>query len=350
MSEFLFREKFDDDSLLFSLAFHPTKPYYAKGFSDGRVTTTKYTLNEDDGTYTLETVWTTKRHKGSCRGLAYNYDGTHLYSIGTDKTIKMADAFTGIVHTKTKEGLEAEPSCIAINDTYLAVGDDSACLNIYNLTDLKLVKSFPDLQEGFISSITPLTHKNKYQFVTSGDSKLVHVDIRKGVLKESEDQEDEILCGCMAGEKTGVFGMSEGVLTLWNEYWEDQQNRILLTKETVDCVIPGEDDDIVFAGCGDGIVREVDVRDGKILNLYKHSKDSVDIIEFDYDYHLVTANTDMIKVWKKKEELSSNEDSDAEQQDEGSKKRKKKKTKSKTKKLARLENMPVKGIAAFDDL
>ena len=341
MSEFLFKEKISDS--LFSLAFHPSAPYYVKGMSTGRVTATKY--SEEDGK--LEELWTTKRHKGSCRGIVYDYTGESVYTVGTDRVVKKAVGLTGVVDVKTSKGMEADPSCVAVNDSFLAVGDDSACLSIYDLKDLKVVKTFPALQEGFISSITPLTHKNKYQFVTSGDSKLVHIDIRKGVLKESEDQEDEILCGCMAGEKTGVFGMSEGVLTLWNEFWEDQQNRIRLSKDTVDCVIGGEDDDIVFAGCGDGIVREVNVRTCKIINQYMHSKEAVDMLDFDYNYHLVTADTDMIKVWKKKDEL----DEESEVEEEKSKKRRKKvKTKSKTKKLARIQTDQIKGISAFDDL
>lgn len=338
MSEFLFREKFDDP--LFSLAFHPSAPYYVKGMSTGRVTATKY---DQDGN--LEDLWTTKRHKGSCRGIVYNYEGDSVYTVGTDRVVKKANAMTGVVDVKTSTN--SDPSCVAVNDSFLAVGDDSACLSIYDLRDLKTVKTFPNLQEGFISSITPLTHKNKYHFVTSGDSKLVHIDIRKGVLKESEDQEDEILCGCMAGEKTGVFGMSEGVLTLWNEYWEDQQNRIRVSKETVDCIINGEDDDVVFAGCGDGYVREVNVRSCKVVKQYLHSKDAVDMVDFDYNYHLVTADTDVIKVWKKKEELPSDDEED--QEEEKSKKRKRK-TKSKTKKLAKVQAAPVAGISAFDDL
>lgn len=344
MSEFLFKEKVSDS--LFSLAFHPSAPYYIKGFSNGRVTATKY--SEETGK--LEDIWTTKRHKGSCRSIVYDYSGEHVYTVGTDQVIKKAASLTGVVDVKTSKGMEAKPSCMAVNENFLAVGDDDACLSIYNLKDLSVVKTFPMIQDGFISSITPLTHKNKYQFVTSGDSKLVHVDIRKGVLKESEDQEDEILCGCMAGEKTGVFGMSEGVLTLWNEYWEDQQNRIRLTKDTVDCIIGGEDDDIVFAGCGDGIVREVNVRTCKIVNQYMHSKEAVDMLDFDYNYHLVSADTDIIKVWKKKEELEKDSDDDVEEEEEEKSKKRKKKTKSKTKKLARIQNAPIKGISAFTDL
>lgn len=341
MSEFLFKEKISDP--LFSLAFHPTKPYYVKGHSTGRVTATKY---DEEGK--MVDIWTTKRHKGSCRSIVYDYEGENVYTVGTDRIVKKANALTGVVDVKTSKGMQADPSCVAVNDSFLAVGDDSACLSIYDLRDLKLVKSFPALQEGYISSITPLTHKNKYHFVTSGDSKLVHIDIRKGVLKESEDQEDEILCGCMAGEKTGVFGMSEGVLTLWNEHWEDQQNRIRVSKDTVDCVIAGEDDDIVFAGCGDGFVREVNVRTCKVLNQYKHSLESVDMLDFDYDYHLVTADTDIIKVWKKSDERSESEQE--EEKDEKDKKRRRKKTKSKTKKLARVQGAPIIGISAFADL
>lgn len=344
MSDLLFKEKLGQEPL-FSLAFHPSAPYYVKGGSRGRVTACKY--SDEDGEVTQ--LWTTKRHAGSCRALAYDHEGENVYSVGADMVVKKAAAMTGLVSVKAKLGLPAKPNCVAVNESFLAVGDDAAGLSVFDLRDLKGVKTFEDVVPGggYVSSITPLAHKNKYQFVVSGDSQVAVVDVRKGVLTTSEDQEDEILCGCMAGDKVGVFGMSEGVLTLWNEHFEDQQNRVRVSQDPVYAVVCGEDDDVVFAGCGDGIVREVNVRSSKVMKQYMHSKESVDMLEFDYKYRLVTADTDVIKVWKRPDELPSDQD---EEEDESKSKKRKKRTKSKAKKLAKVQAAPIKGITAFDDL
>lgn len=357
-----FKEKLEDP--LFALAFHPSKSQYAKGFSDGRVTVTKYTateleINSDSSdseeeskakqlkkpTVKLETLWTTKRHKSSCRAIAYDQTGEYIFTLGLDQVLKKASAQNGHVVKKTK--LPAAPSCCALNEKLIVVGDDQSGVTTYDLESLEMVSRIePLVESGFVSSVVPLEAQRK--FVVSVDSKLVVLDVRDGkVLKESEDQEDEILCGAYT-EGTGVFGMSEGVMTIWNKYFEDQQNRVLLGKETVDCILIGEDDKTVYAGCGDGTVREVDLEKTKVVGKFQHSKDSVEKVDADYEWRLVTANMDMIKVWKKKDEIE--EDSDKESEDEDQKKRKRRRTKSKAKKLAKLDHVPIKGITAFDDL
>jgi len=45
----------------------------------------------------VETLWTTKRHQGSCRTLCLSGDGATLYSAGTDGIVKAADMETGRV-------------------------------------------------------------------------------------------------------------------------------------------------------------------------------------------------------------------------------------------------------------
>ena len=47
--------------------------------------------------------WHTKRHKGSCRGVEFSYDGNTLVSVGKDGVIKLADSETGKVTAKDTE-------------------------------------------------------------------------------------------------------------------------------------------------------------------------------------------------------------------------------------------------------
>lgn len=76
-------------SELFTQALHPTEPIVAVGLSGGHVQSFRLppipgnTSDDEDGdtsvlstgTSTIETEWRTRRHKGSCRTLAYSGDG-----------------------------------------------------------------------------------------------------------------------------------------------------------------------------------------------------------------------------------------------------------------------------------
>jgi len=106
---------------LIAQVIHPREPLVAVGLSAGHVasirlpplpssddgsddTTTNASVN---GFGQIETEWRTKRHKGSCRSLAYSLDGGTLFSAGTDGLIKAADSETGQVFDKI--GLPLDP-------------------------------------------------------------------------------------------------------------------------------------------------------------------------------------------------------------------------------------------------
>lgn len=80
-------------SELFTQAIHPTEPILAVGLFSGHVESFRLPAvagaSEDDegdgdtsvlstGTSTIESEWRTRRHKGSCRALAYSPDGEGL--------------------------------------------------------------------------------------------------------------------------------------------------------------------------------------------------------------------------------------------------------------------------------
>jgi hypothetical protein len=80
-------------SELFAQALHPKEPILAVGLSGGHVQSFRLPPvagNDDDedpdasvlstGTSTIDTEWRTRRHKGSCRTLAYSFDGESPFS------------------------------------------------------------------------------------------------------------------------------------------------------------------------------------------------------------------------------------------------------------------------------
>jgi WD repeat-containing protein 55 len=77
---------------IFTIALHPSKPLLTVGLSSGHVETFRLpsktadgsssdggndeeTSILSDGTSKIESIWRTRRHKGSCRALAYTQDG-----------------------------------------------------------------------------------------------------------------------------------------------------------------------------------------------------------------------------------------------------------------------------------
>jgi WD40 repeat protein len=100
----------EDD--IFVQAIHPEEPLVAVGLASGHVQTYRLpsgavddddddtTLASERGFGTVDSIWRTRRHKGSCRTLAYSVDGSQLYSAGTDGMVKMADCTTGQVTAK----------------------------------------------------------------------------------------------------------------------------------------------------------------------------------------------------------------------------------------------------------
>lgn len=97
---------------LFAQAIHPEEPIVSVGLSSGHVHTYRLpagasadedgdaTLGSENGFGHIDTVWRTRRHKGSCRTLGFSYDGAQLYSAGTDGIVKAADVATGKVSAK----------------------------------------------------------------------------------------------------------------------------------------------------------------------------------------------------------------------------------------------------------
>jgi len=108
---------------LFAQAIHPFEPIFAVGISSGHVQSFKLppaptsaenspspdevpiqpfgrrrsSTASENGLGEVETAWRTRRHKGSCRSLAYSPDGALLYSAGTDGLVKAAASEDGRV-------------------------------------------------------------------------------------------------------------------------------------------------------------------------------------------------------------------------------------------------------------
>lgn len=310
----LLQQDFEDD-YLFAVAFHPSTNQFITGTANGQVCAQTY---DQDGS--IVETWSTKRHKESCRALAYDQSGEYVFSAGADLVLKRARAENGKVAAKNRDGLKSKPSAMIANEAYIIVGDDDANVSVYDQRTMKRVHYYENVHEESISCVVDLPHKNKYHLMTGGSTTVAHIDVRKGVVTQSEDQEDEVMSGCCASEKLSVFGMSEGVLTVWNnDYLVDQQQRIKFGDGSVDCLIAGEEDNEVYAGGADGIVKKFDVKASKIdksIQWVHNEEDDVVMLDFDHQYRLVTASMDRLKLWKLEDEEDEEDEDEKEENEE----------------------------------
>ncbi|KAJ5669143.1 WD repeat-containing protein jip5 [Penicillium macrosclerotiorum] len=332
---------------LFTQAIHPNQPVVSVGLAAGHVQTFRLPLEEsdsdDDGASTsssrngkghIDTMWRTRRHKGSCRCLGFSVDGETLYSAGTDGLVKAAKSETGQVENKIaipleKTGSVDAPTVIhALSPQTLLLATDSSALHLYDLRiPYSKVSARPEQShhphDDYVSSLTPLpasdtsTSGFSKQWVTTGGTTLAVTDLRRGVLMRSEDQEEELISsayigglpssGTSRGEKVAVGG-SNGVLTLWEKgAWDDQDERIYIQRNAGDgesietlTTVPDElgKGKMLAAGLGNGLVKFVRIGANKVVSEVVHDEtEGVVGLGFDVEGRLVSGGGQVVKVW-----------------------------------------------------
>ncbi|KAL4905353.1 WD repeat-containing protein jip5 [Aspergillus multicolor] len=379
---------------LFTQAIHPSEPVISVGLSTGHVQTFRLPAEEEEensdddqasvassrnGKGHIDTMWRTRRHKGSCRTLTFGVDGEVLYSAGTDGLVKAARAETGVVENKlliptAKDGSIDAPTVVhALSPQTLLLATDSSKLHLYDLRVPYSKVSAPPQQthrphDDYVSSLTPLpasdtsTSGFSKQWVTTGGTTLAVTDLRRGVLMRSEDQEEELVSstyigglssgGTSRGEKV-VVGGSSGILTLWEKgAWDDQDERIYLEKgagggESIETlsVVPDElgKGKMLAAGLGNGKVKFVRMGMNKIVSELTHDEtEGVVGLGFDVEGRMVSGGGQIVKVWHETADMGGkrgfegsddseddSDDSDREPKQKDSSRRKNKKQKGK---------------------
>jgi hypothetical protein len=347
---------------LFSQALHPSTPVVAVGLSTGHVqcfripSTTEEGSNASDdsllsqGRGQIETQWRTKRHKISCRTVVFSLDGEALYSAGADGLVKQASSETGQVSSKIAIPYASQSivdACSTMHvltpQTLLIATDQTSSLHIYDLrspthtfTHTKPSQTFRPHSD-YISSLTALppsaesTSGFAKQWLSTGGTTVAITDLRKGIVSQSADQDDELTASCFitglpkrgtsVGQKA-IVGDAGGVLTLWERgVWDDMDERIVIDRalggedegESVETLLKVPTDvcnstSTVAAGMGGGLVAWVQLGKNKVTEVFRHDESEAVVgLGFDVEGRMISGGGSIIKVWQQKMEDTEEE-------------------------------------------
>lgn len=200
-------------------------------------------------------------------------------------------------------------------------------------------------------------------------------DLRKGVLTQSEDLDEELLSSAVVGRKMAVGG-ERGVVRIWQQgEWDLEDQRAVVDRgESLDvlCAVPEELGEMAAIGMGSGKIRLVDVRKRKALREMSHDEvEGVVGLGFDNDGRMISGGGLVVKVWQQSGlddhelddeanemlsgdgDVSEADDSDAvqgENSEEDAEEKEGKKGKKRKRNKGRTVVGPKNGITAFKGL
>lgn len=350
---------------LFACAAHPTKPWIALGLATGHVYMTeydpealeleaelakaaaKYNTALVSGTSTkwwacvdlpapsdqphLTSLWKTRRHKGACRHIVFDPldEGASIYTVGSDHVIKKAESATGKVTAK----IDVKPHFVTDADAVtrlcaspvlpiVVVGTEAGHVLVFDNKLTKLQYTVEAAHDDAVNAILAMPAVSNYHFLTLGLTTLSHIDIRKGIVTQLDDQSDELLAMAFPSDfvrenknDTVLVAHGEGIVTIWKQLKNrlmDQLSRIKLSKgvsvDTIISTMNNDDEganppvDCMWCGDSEGLLYKVNYKRGRVVETRVHSfADEVGYLDIDCGYRLVSAGMERLKVWLVKE-------------------------------------------------
>ncbi|KAF9916308.1 hypothetical protein BX616_004093 [Lobosporangium transversale] len=303
-------------STVFDFAFHPTENIIATALITGHINCVKYI----PGAGNNESLWNVRPSKKSCRGLAFNHDGTGLFTVSKDGSIGALDVNTGNVLIKKPEAHDHPINTVKLLTEYiLATGDDSGTIKLWDVRTGSEAMQYSE-HDDFISDFD-FDSTSKTLVASSGQGTISIYDIRKpNMLDMSANQDDELLSICIVKDRRKVVvGSQEGVLNIysWGE-WGDCTDRFLGHPNSIDTICK-IDEDTVATGSSDGIIRIIDILPNKFQGIVgEHEDFPIECIRLSSDktYLASSSHDDTVRFWDVRYLTSDMDEDDDEEENE----------------------------------
>lgn len=284
---------------IFDICFHPNSDFLACGLVDGAVELYKYGLGENANQLVMNC--NLSEPGTSCRGVLFSSDGSLLYTIGSDRALR-------VINSSGQQSLvfnEAHSDCInkllQLSDHILATGDDSGEVKVWDTrTSQGEIMSWR-CHEDFVSAFAYSEDKSTL-LSAAGDATLVAYDMRKQTnTSRSDDQEAELqsLAIIKNGKKV-VAGTQDGVILIfsWGR-WGDCSDRYPGHPESVDCILK-LDESTLLTGSSDGLIRCVALQPNKMIGVIgDHEEFPVESMTMDYSRRVLgsIAHDNLVRFW-----------------------------------------------------
>mmetsp|Transcript_38005 Transcript_38005/g.62851 ORF Transcript_38005/g.62851 Transcript_38005/m.62851 type:complete len:301 (+) Transcript_38005:3-905(+) len=207
-------------------------------------------------------------------------DGVSLFSVSADRTLQQRDLVKNEPSWKQRKAHPAAINCVTtLAEAGVATGDDNGGLTLWDLRQRAAALSFSEHSD-FISDILFVPEKGQQLAVSSGDGHLSLYDLRRGRLNALSDNQEEEL-SCLALVKQGrklLCGTQSGVLGIfsWGDFG-DVSDRLVGHPDAIDAMV-AYDDDVVFTGSSDGLIRAVSVHPNAVLGLVGEHANGVEAL------------------------------------------------------------------------
>eukprot|EP01102_Stenamoeba_stenopodia_P002080 TRINITY_DN1183_c0_g3_i1.p1 TRINITY_DN1183_c0_g3~~TRINITY_DN1183_c0_g3_i1.p1 ORF type:complete len:474 (+),score=167.90 TRINITY_DN1183_c0_g3_i1:77-1498(+) len=296
-------EKPDDIALrkpALSMELHPSRNILAVGLVGGRVECHEFDSKEGN-----TQLYSIRVHKKSTTALTFSNDGLYLYSGSADKSMSVMDVETGKVVTKQDKAHSHGIYSLLSYEHMLASGDDEGVIKLWDLRTKKPSFSFSDCED-YISSMTISPERNRL-LAASADGTLSVINLKAGKLEDRSDQlEDELLSVAIVknGSKV-VCGSQGGIINIfsWGQ-WGDISDRFPGHPDSIDCILPVDNDGVVLTGSFDGLIRVVQIQPNKLLGVVgEHEENGIGIpiehMSFSHDRSFLasTSHDQIVKFW-----------------------------------------------------
>ncbi len=299
---------------VFDIGMHPSQSMVAAGLVDGSVEVFRYDAVGTAGDRRIQFAY--RPHSHGCRRVLFHSDGINLFSASADQSIVSTDLNTQSTTFKVENAhSEGVNTLFFLQENVLASGGDDGSLKLWDIRTQACVHQFKE-HDDYISDITCNADGSRLVTV-GGDGRLAVYNVwQNKLVARSDILDDELLSVCIikGGQKV-LCGTQDGVLGIfsWGDFG-DWNDRMVGHPESVQTMLK-LDEDTVFTGSSDGLIRIVQILPHKLLGIIgDHDEFPVERIQYSYDknYLCSCSHDNLLRFW----DISFLQESDGEEEEE----------------------------------